>query len=135
MSNIQELTSLDFKELSNIKKMTINQKVYSLHVQKAIDYIGENLSEDISLDEVVDYLKLNKTYFCKLFKQNTDRTFSQYVNELRIEKSKDLLLGTNLSILDIALAIGYNNVNYFHKAFKERLGITPYKYRQVNKVS
>lgn len=135
MNNIQELTSLDFKGSKTIKKMTINQKVYSLHVQKAINYIGKNLSEDLSLDEVVDYLKLNKTYFCKLFKQNTDKTFSQYVNELRIEKSKELLQGTSLSILDIALAVGYNNANYFHKAFKERLGITPYKYRQVHKTS
>lgn len=122
-------------DYAEIKKMTINQRVYSLHVQKAIDYIEKNIAEDLSLDQVVDYLKLNKTYFCKLFKENTGKTFSQYVNQVRIEYSKKLLEDTNLSILDVALAVGYNNSNYFHKAFKERLGVTPYNYRQLTKVA
>lgn len=122
-------------DYAEIKKMTINQRVYSLHVQKAIDYIEKNITEDLSLDQVVDYLKLNKTYFCKLFKENTGKTFSQYVNQVRIEYSKKLLEDTNMSILDVALAVGYNNSNYFHKAFKERLGITPYNYRQLTKLA
>lgn len=122
-------------DYAEIKKMTINQRVYSLHVQKAIDYIEKNIAEDLSLDQVVDYLKLNKTYFCKLFKENTGKTFSQYVNQVRIEYSKKLLEDTNMSILDVALAVGYNNSNYFHKAFKERLGITPYNYRQLTKLA
>ncbi|NMA69430.1 MAG: helix-turn-helix transcriptional regulator [Desulfitobacterium sp.] len=122
-------------EQEKVKKTTINQRVYSLHIQKAIAYIEKNITEDLSLDEVVDYLKLNKTYFCKLFKENTGKTFSQYVNELRVEYSKKLLEETNLSILDIALAVGYNNSNYFHKAFKERLGVTPYNYRQLTKLA
>ncbi|NLY76709.1 MAG: helix-turn-helix transcriptional regulator [Tissierellia bacterium] len=81
---------------------------------------------------MADYLGLNKCYFCQLFKRETGKTYSQFLNELRIEKSKELLENTNLSILDIALTVGYNNQNYYSMAFKKLTGTTPKNYKNRN---
>lgn len=113
------------------KKRTINPPVYSPHVKKAVDFTYQNLNEELSLERITEHLKLNKSYFCKLFKHHMGTTYTKFVNELRIEQGKQLLLETELSILDIALALGYNNPNYFIKAFKQHLGTTPLKYRKA----
>lgn len=109
-----------------------NKEMYTYHVKKAIDYIYENYEKPLTLDYMAKYLGLNKCYFCKLFRLETGKTFSRFLNEVRIKKSKELLLNTNLSILDIALTVGYNNQNYYNMSFKKLTGVTPLKYRQYN---
>lgn len=109
----------------------INTEICNFHVRRAINYMKSHYDKSLTLDKVVEYLKLNKSYFCDLFKKETGKTFSQFLNELRIEKSKDLLINTNLSILEIALSVGYNNQNYYNMTFKKITGTTPLKYRNL----
>jgi AraC-like DNA-binding protein len=106
-----------------------DKEPYSFYIKKALDYINKNYHEGISLDNISKYLDINKCYFCSLFKNETDKTFSQYLNELRIEKSKDLLSKKNLSLLDIALTVGFNNQNYFNMIFKKLTNMTPLEFR------
>ncbi|MBU5310610.1 AraC family transcriptional regulator [Tissierella carlieri] len=106
-----------------------NNKIYSFHIRRAIDFTKSNYEESLSLDIISEFLGLNKCYFCNLFKKETGITYSNYVNKIRIEKSKKLLHHTNLSILEVALAVGYNNQNYYNMAFKRLIGTTPLKYR------
>lgn len=94
-----------------------------------MDFTKNNYMEPLSLNLVSEFLGLNKCYFCNLFKKETGKTYSQYVNEVRVEKSKRLLHHTNLSILEIALSLGYNNQNYYNMVFKRLIGTTPLKYR------
>src|SRR5690625_3452319 len=108
------------------------EKIYSLHVKRAIDYINYRYMEDISLDSMVDYLRINKSYFCSIFKEETGLTFTQFLNQVRIEKSKNLLLETDKSILDIALSVGFNNQNYFNILFKRLTDITPLEFKRKN---
>jgi AraC-like DNA-binding protein len=86
--------------------------------------------QPLRLDEMSRFLNLNKSYFCSLFKKETGINYSQFVNEVRIEKSKDLLSNTKLSVLDIALSVGYNNSNYYNMTFKRQTGTTPFQYRK-----
>lgn len=109
-----------------------SKKVYTYHIKKALDYIYQNYEKPLTLEDMAKYLGLNKCYFCKLFRMETGKTFSQFLNELRVKKSKELLLNTNLSILDVALAVGYNNQNYYNMSFKKLTGTTPLKYRKYN---
>ncbi len=102
---------------------------YSFHIRKAIDYTKSHYKDPLNLKDMSDYLNLNKCYFCNLFKKETGKTYSQFLNEVRIEKSKQLLANTNLSILEVALTVGYNNQNYYNMAFKRITGTTPLKYR------
>jgi AraC-like DNA-binding protein len=103
---------------------------YSFHVKRALDYIDSRYSDPITLEDVIDYLNINKSYFCTLFKKETGKTFTEYLNLTRIEKSKDLLLEETSSILDIALAVGFSNQNYFSILFKRYTGLTPMQFRK-----
>ena len=105
---------------------------YSLHIKKAIDYMDSRYEENITLDDVADYINLNKSYFSSLFKKETGKTFTEFLNEIRIEKSKELLLEDKNSILDIALAVGFNNQNYYNIIFKKITKQTPSEFKRLN---
>lgn len=106
---------------------------YNYHVTKAKAYIEQNYQEPLTLQEVADYLGINKSYFCTIFKKVMKQSFCTYTNNFRIEKSKDFLINTNDSILDIALATGFSSSSYFNNIFKKTVGLTPVEYRQANK--
>ena len=108
-----------------------SKEIYNFHIRKAMDYTKNNYHKNLSLDYISSYLNLNKCYFCDLFKKETGKTYSKFLNEVRIEKSKNLLLNTDLSILDVALSVGYNNQNYFNMTFKRITGTTPLKYKNL----
>ena len=107
----------------------LNENPYSLHVKKAIDYIDARYMDEITLFDVSNYLRINKSYFCSIFKKETGKTFTQFLNKIRIEKSKSLLLQENCSILDVALAVGFNNQNYYNIMFKKITKKTPLEFR------
>ena len=115
----------------NIKKL-LSTPAYSFHVRKAIDYINTNYVDSLTLDGISKYLNINKSYFCNLFKTETGKTFSQFLNEVRISESKKLLLETSLSILDIALSVGFNNQNYYTMVFKKFNDKTPLEFRNCS---
>lgn len=104
---------------------------YSFHVKKALDYIGSRYNEDITLLDITSYLNINKSYFCSIFKRETGKTFTESLNEVRIEKSKDLLLEDCSSMLDIALSVGFNNQNYYNIMFKKLTNMTPLQFKNA----
>lgn len=97
--------------------------------KKAIRYISQNFSRNLTLDEVADHVHLNSAYFSTLFKQSTGSSFKEYLNMVRIEESKRLLSNTDYSIIDISLATGFEDQSYFSKVFKKYTGLTPKQYR------
>ncbi|NMA84211.1 MAG: helix-turn-helix transcriptional regulator [Epulopiscium sp.] len=113
-------------------KKPIAKKVSNFYVKKAVDYIEDHYEEPMTLNHICEYLNISKCYFCTLFKKETGKTCSQFINDVRIEKSKELLTTKDYSILDIALSVGFNNQNYYTMAFKKRTGLTPLQYRKKN---
>jgi len=99
------------------------------HITRGIKYIHENYNKEINLYKLCEHLNINACYFCVLFKNETKLTFSQYLNKLRIAESKKLLLETTDSIIDISLAVGFNNHNHFSATFKKLTDLTPTMYR------
>lgn len=97
--------------------------------KKAIRYISKNFTKNLTLDMVADHVHLNPAYFSTLFKQSTGSSFKEYLNMVRIEESKRLLANTEHSIIDIALATGFEDQSYFSKVFKKYTGLTPKQYR------
>ena len=120
-----------FEELfiSIVKKNIANTVESNPHIAKGIKYIHENYQQSINLHSLCDHLNLNMCYFCVLFKNQTNLTFSQYLNKLRINESKKLLETTTASIIDISLTVGFNNHNHFSATFKKLTGVTPTVYR------
>lgn len=117
--------------IDNSLLFSLNCNSYNIYVKKAIEYVHNNYNQHISIDEVSDFLCINKSYFCNLFKKSTGVTFSYFLNYFRIEKSKKLLENSNLSLLDVALEVGFTNQNYFTMVFKKIKGKTPSQYKKI----
>ena len=114
-----------------IKNKYHKKHKFSVYVKEGIDYIHRNYYNDINLGTVCDHLNINKSYFCSIFKKETGYTFSNFLNKLRVEKSKEFLLENDESILDIALSVGYNNHTYYSSVFKKYNGMSPQEYRHT----
>lgn len=99
-------------------------------VYKVIEYIKANFQKRMTLEEIAASTYLSKTYLSSLFKKETGYSISEYINRVRIERSKSLLLEENISIIDIANLCGFEDQSYFTKVFKNIVGITPKKYRE-----
>ncbi len=98
-------------------------------VKKVSKYIHSHLSEQIRLNDVAEYVDLSPNYFSSLFKREMGIAFADYVNEIRIKESQFLLETTDYSIVDIAVAVGFNNQNYFTTIFRKHTGTTPKQFR------
>ncbi|NDL67096.1 helix-turn-helix transcriptional regulator [Anaerotalea alkaliphila] len=98
-------------------------------IKKASRYVHSHLSETIRLEDVAEHVELSSNYFSSLFKREMHMAFADYVNLIRVKESKYLLQRTNATILEVALAVGYSNQNYFTTIFKKFTGITPKQYR------
>lgn len=98
---------------------------------KATAYIKEHLSERISLEQAAAQVYLSKSYFCRILKSELGCTFTEYVNRLRIERSKTLLLSSRMSISEISLDVGFEDQSYFTRIFKKRTGLSPGRYREL----
>jgi len=100
-------------------------------IYKAADYIRRNCSKKITLEDVAGYVYLSPAYFSRLFSEEMKCTFSTFLNQVRIEKSKRLLLSEDIRLVDVALLVGYEDQSYFSKVFKKLAGTTPGKYREL----
>jgi len=99
---------------------------------KACTIIHDNLSHEISLEELSRRVEISPFYFSKLFKEETGENFIDYITMARMQKAKDLLRDKTLSIKEISGASGYSDPNYFSKLFKKIMGLTPTEYRLSN---
>lgn len=99
-------------------------------VNTAIKYIQENYQNDMDIDTICDSISFSKYYFCKLFKEHTGMTVHQYVTEFRINKSKELLSYSKLSIAAIANSVGYKNTLTYTRSFEKLVKMTPTEYRK-----
>ena len=98
-------------------------------IKKAIQFISKNYANNLSLELVANHVHLNPTYFSTLFKQSTGSSFKEYLNMVRIEESKRLLSNTDYSLIDIAVATGFEDQSYFTKVFRKYTGLTPKQFR------
>lgn len=98
-------------------------------IKSVQDYITQNLSGDLSLDNVANKIFLSPRYLSKVFKEETGINFSDFVTEQRVKKAAELITTTELSIEQIAASVGYSSPAYFIKKFKEAYGYTPKNYR------
>ena len=114
---------------------TMSTKSFNPHIKKAIEYVHKHYDKSINITDLCEHLNLNKSYFCSTFKTTTGHTFCHFLNHFRIEKSKKLLLETDLNMLDIALSVGFNNQNYYCTMFKKFTCKTPLQYKVCNKHS
>ena len=100
-------------------------------VAYAVEYVKREYARDISLKTLSNLLNISAAYLGQLFKNETGELFSNYLNKLRIERSKALLRDTSLTLNEIAQQVGYANASYFYNIFKKYTNKTPSQYRKM----
>ena len=101
-------------------------------IRRAINFIREHYSENISLDMLAERLEITPEYLSALFNKEVGINFSTFLKQFRISQAKRLLKGTDEKIYAIAQQVGYNDPKYFNRVFKEEMGMSPGDYRQKN---
>ncbi|HVO70964.1 MAG TPA: helix-turn-helix domain-containing protein, partial [Aggregatilineaceae bacterium] len=96
-------------------------------VRKAIDFMQSNLEEPVGVAETARAVRLSLPYFCTLFAEQTGHNPGDYLIELRLERAKEYLAQTRMSVMDVCVALGYSP-SYFSRLFKLRVGCTPGQY-------
>ena len=109
--------------------------VSHLTVRKAIGLIREYYQDGITLDEISRRLRVTPEYLGTLFHREVGMSFSTYIRNVRIDKAKELLCGTQLKLYEIAEKTGYSDPKYFSKVFREATGLTPAEYRKNDQAS
>ncbi len=99
-------------------------------IEKTVEYLKSNYSEDISLDEVSRNVFLSPRYLNNMFKASTGCTIYEYITKLRMETAQHLLLKSDSKIQDIAMEVGYNSIQSFLRLFKKYYCMTPIEYRR-----
>jgi len=108
------------------RKYTPNSKQQKL--VPALDYIAENYTKKIKNEDLAMLTGFSTDYFRKIFSQTYGMSPIEYVHNLRIKKAKELLESDYVSITDIAISLGYDNIYDFSRSFKKATGISPSKY-------
>ncbi|MBU5484745.1 response regulator [Clostridium sp. MSJ-11] len=103
-------------------------------IEKAIQFINDNYSKEITLEDISSHVHLNPQYFSRFFKSKANINFVDYLSKVRIEKSKAQLIDSDKNIGYIALNVGFTDSAYFSKVFKKITGVSPYKFRKDNKL-
>lgn len=93
--------------------------------------LEQNFSQPITLAETARKYYLNSAYLSRAFKKETGVNFNDYLKQIRMKKALELLMSTDLKLHEIALLVGYDNVNYFLKKFREVYGMTPSRYKEI----
>lgn len=132
-STVEHLFTYLSKVIGDSISDVIEQKKQSdtKPIRTAKQYIQQNYMNPISLKEVSSIVGFNDTYFSTMFKKESGVNFLEYLSEVRMNKAKELLKETNLSIASICQNVGYNDLKHFTKSFKKYTGLKPNEFRKI----
>lgn len=99
-------------------------------LKAAVEYVEQNYMKDLNMAVVSNYISMNYSMLSYLFKQYTGTNFVNYLKAIRIREAKKLLSDTDLKIIEISRAVGYDNEKHFMKTFKAECGVSPGEYRK-----
>ncbi|OJU18523.1 MAG: hypothetical protein BGN88_12990 [Clostridiales bacterium 43-6] len=120
-------------------KLLIRQADYSKQeehwaVQAAKRYIDSYFNKKITIGDIAAFYHINPTYLGRLFKKETGISIAEHLNILRVKKARKLLRTTGMPVIDVSMNVGFENVTYFNRIFKELEGMTPVLYRKSDKI-
>ncbi|MEO1261178.1 MAG: AraC family transcriptional regulator [Bacteroidota bacterium] len=98
-------------------------------IDRACQYIHDHFTRKIPLNEMSNLVGMTETSFCRFFKKMTGKSFTDYVNDLRISRARKLLAETEANISEIAFASGFESMTHFNRIFLKKNGMPPREYR------
>lgn len=120
-SNIQ----LASKEYIKSRFKTGNKRIATIH-----EYLMSNYREEVDLKKLADIVSMAEGSLCRFFKQNMGLTIFEYLNKIKVEFACKLLMDNDLSIFEVCLDSGFNNISHFNKQFRKSTGLPPSEYRK-----
>jgi AraC-like DNA-binding protein len=121
--------SRNMRTLSNSSFSSHQSNYYSRRIEKVQEYIQTNFDKDVTLADVSKLVNMPEVSFCRFFKKRTGKTFVDNLNEVRLGYASRMLIETTLTIAEISLKCGFNNLSYFNRIFKRKNGCTPKEFR------
>jgi len=133
--NMQESKNMkksltDFVLFCIDKIQNVKESRHKKIIKDAITYIEKNYANQILLSDIAEVCGISPNYFCKIFKEETGKSFVDFLNELRVNKAKELLLSTNLKSYEVAEKVGFSDYKYFSMIFKKYTGFSPRKFKE-----
>lgn len=124
-----ELIVKIFRLMENSKPSNISSQNQRL-VQQAVEYLKDNFTADIRLEELAMKSFISKNYFSRLFKEVTGINFTDYIQNLRVDEACSLLKGTDMKVTAIANQVGFKDMKFFYEVFRKITGKTPGEFRK-----
>lgn len=115
--------------VTHVNYIPINNKTESDRMNKIYHYVMKNFRHKVSLEEVAELINMTPTSFSRYFKSRVNKSFSDFLKELRIDYARKLLNENKFSINSVSYDSGYTTISNFNKQFKEVTGKTPLQYR------
>lgn len=102
-------------------------------MKRVLEFMLAHFREEIRIEQVASVAGLTPVAFCRYFKKRTRKSFITYLNDLRIGYARNLLATTDLSVGQVGLECGFNNISHFHRHFKDQTGTTPLRYQLMSR--
>ncbi len=131
VQNLHDEMVMDYTQ--KMRKICRND-AKSRHINDCKDYIYSHIKERITIEDVADSLGVSASYLSRLFKKETGESISSYIREQKIEKAKNLLQYSDYTMIDIANRLSFSSQSHFIQQFRETVGMTPKKYRDLNQM-
>ena len=126
LHNLATTSDKDFLSSTDMRQYATEQ---SYRIDNVIKYISDNYAVNIGLNDVASVACMTTNSFCRFFKKMTNKSFTQFLNEVRIRNASRMLIQDDVSISTVCYAVGYNSITNFNKQFKQIMGTTPKEYR------
>lgn len=133
ISALNQLAQSNYTLITPNTFHTIASKKSELRINEVCLFIQNNFNSNITLKQVASQIYLTESNFCKFFKKATGKTFSDYLNEIRINEASRLLLQTDKTISQISFECGFETLSYFNRVFLKKKNQTPSGFRNNNK--
>ena len=98
-------------------------------VRRAMDYIHDNFQRQISVQDVAAAVNISESYLKSIFRKVSGYTYSEYLSKVRLDRAKELLVNTHMTVMEIALEIGYQTPTSFSTLFRKHTGVSPSQFR------
>lgn len=132
MTILNQLTSVEQKVLCSNNLQSVHLQESENRINTVCVFLENHFAESISLKQVAELIHLTESNFCKFFKKATGKTFSDYLNDIRITQSCQILLHSDKLINVIAYECGFETLSYFNRVFLKKKGLTPKEFRKIN---
>ena len=129
LETVAQIHSWFLEKVNRMIYLLEHQVTYSPRVKKIIEYMHQNYETDMGIEDIADEFGLHKVHLSRVFKEETGKSPNTYLNEIRIEKAKEMLKDPNIKIHDIIYGTGFNNPQSFYYIFKQVTGKTPGEFR------